>query len=86
MVNVERFCVVLILTSAMVSVARGGIDGIWHVARATFYRDETGQGTMQGACGYGDLFEQGYGLETTALSTALFNDGLSCGFGTSRTQ
>ncbi|KAE8701842.1 Proteasome subunit beta type-3 [Hibiscus syriacus] len=54
-------------------------DEYWRTTHATFYGYMNGTETLYDACGYGDLIQQGYGLATTTLSIALFNDDLTCG-------
>ncbi|WOL10451.1 hypothetical protein Cni_G19206 [Canna indica] len=68
----------LLVASNTVAVMAAPLND-WDFADATFYGDMSGNATMGGDCGYGNLFDQGYGLANTAVSGVLFNDYETCG-------
>ncbi|XP_020245225.1 expansin-A10-like [Asparagus officinalis] len=51
----------------------------WHSAHATYYAAADPRDTIGGVCRYEDLGNIGYGMATTGLSEALYENGQACG-------
>ncbi|KAK2994922.1 hypothetical protein RJ640_004476 [Escallonia rubra] len=65
----------------LVGVVLEGMRGVhgWLSGHATFYGAGENPTTLGGACGYDNTFHAGFGVNTAAVSGALFRGGEACG-------
>ncbi|XP_058077143.1 expansin-A12 [Magnolia sinica] len=67
------FCLILVLERA------NGQSNGWMAGHATYYGASQNPTSLGGACGYDNTFHAGFGVDTAALSGALFRGGEACG-------
>ncbi|KAL5736304.1 hypothetical protein ACOSQ2_031092 [Xanthoceras sorbifolium] len=75
-------CVLLWQIFFFASMVLEGIHGQssgWINAHATYYGANQSPSTLGGACGYDNTFHAGFGVNTAAVSGALFRGGEACG-------
>ncbi|CAN6476473.1 unnamed protein product [Victoria cruziana] len=71
-------CLLMAVSNWSWSIAMA-LDEEWKLATATCSRDADGSIAIGGACGFGIVYQKGYGEYTAALSSSLFNRGERCG-------
>ncbi|XP_028085307.1 expansin-A12 [Camellia sinensis] len=67
---------------SFVGIVLKGVNGQgnrWLNGHATFYGANQSPTTLGGACGYDNTFHAGFGINTAAVSGALFRGGEACG-------